>query len=336
MNTLDVQGIIQNNLTFDDVLMLPKHAKNVQSRQDPDTSTVLGKIRLKSPIMSANMSTVTEVDMMVAMDAHGGLGILHRFLPIEKQKEHVMAAARRGVTDIAVSLGVGSEALKDAMTLAQAGAAVFCIDVAHGDSVKVTNLLSLLKKELPYITLIGGNVATEGGALRLVEAGADVIKVGIGPGSVCTTRAVAGCGVPQLTAIAACSRALKKRGLNAAVIADGGIKTSGDIVKAIAVGADAVMVGRLLAGTNEVPQVGRFFGMASIAAGRIRPGIAAEGIAIEVSNQGPVSEILENLRSGIQTGMSYQDALTLNDLREDPLFVRITPAGLYESGTRTN
>lgn len=336
MNTLNVQGIIQNNLTFDDVLLLPKHAKNVQSRQDPDTSTVLGKIRLRSPIVSANMSTVTEADMMVAMDAHGGLGILHRFLPIEVQKDHVNRASIKGVTDVAVSLGVGPDAMKDAMILARAGAGIFCVDVAHGDSVKVMNLLNALKKELPHVTLIGGNVATEGGALRLVDAGADVIKVGIGPGSVCTTRAVAGCGVPQLAAVAACSQALKQRGLNASIIADGGIKTSGDIVKAISVGADAVMIGRLLAGTDEVPQGGRYFGMASVAAGRIRPGIAPEGVITEVPYQGPVADILENLRNGIQTGMSYQDALTLNDLRDDPLFVRITSAGLYESGTRVN
>lgn len=336
MNTLDVQGIIQNNLTFDDVLLLPRHAKRVQSRQDPDTSTRLGKVRLKSPIISANMSTVTELSMMVAMDLHGGLGILHRFLPIETQKEQVRQAASRGVLDVAVSLGVGPEALNDATALAREGATIFCVDVAHGDSTKVTNLLSALRRELPHVTLIGGNVATESGALRLAESGADVVKVGIGPGSICMTRSVAGCGVPQLTAVAACSQALKSQGFNTSVIADGGIKTSGDIVKAIAVGADAVMMGRLLAGTDEVPQSGRYFGMASVATGKIRPGIAAEGVIIEVPDQGPVAAVLENLRNGIQTGMSYQDALVLSDLREDPLFVRITPAGLYESGTRTN
>jgi IMP dehydrogenase len=282
------------------------------------------------------MSTVTEVDMMVAMANHGGLGILHRFLPIDVQRKRVKQALQKSVVDVAVSLGVGSEALSDAMALAHEGATIFCVDVAHGDSTKVTQLLSILKKELPHATLIGGNVATEGGALRLAEAGADVVKIGIGPGSVCTTRAVAGCGVPQLTAVAACSRALKQRGFETSVIADGGIKTSGDIVKAIAVGADAVMVGRLLAGTDEAPQGGRYFGMASTAAGRIRPGIAPEGVITEVPCQGPVADILENLRNGIQTGMSYQDALTLQDLREDPLFVKITSAGLYESGTRVN
>lgn len=336
MNTLDVQGIIHHNLTFDDVLLLPKHAKRIQSRQDPDTSTFLGKVKLKSPIVSANMSTITELNMMVAMDTHGGLGILHRFLPIESQKEQVRQAACRGVIDVAVSLGVGPDVLDDAVALAREGATIFCVDVAHGDSVKVVSLLGLLRKELPHATLIGGNVATEGGALRLADAGADAVKVGIGPGSICMTRSVAGCGVPQLTAVAACSQALKKQGHNVSVIADGGIKTSGDIVKAIAVGADAVMVGRLLAGTDEVPQSGRYFGMASVATGKIRPGIAAEGVIIEVPDQGPVASILENLRNGIQTGMSYQDALTLSDLREDPLFVRITSAGLYESGTRTN
>ena len=335
MHTLSVEDIIRNHLTFDDVLLVPRFAQNVQSRLDPSLETKLGKINLNTPVISANMSTVTEVDMMVAMARHGGLGILHRFLSIEKQVEQVKEAIRRGVTGIAVSSGVGPSAEDEALALSAngEGANIFCIDVAHGDSAKVIKLLKFLRKELPNSTLIGGNVAMPDAALRLADAGANVIKIGIGPGSVCSTRAVAGCGVPQLTAVAACAIALKDRS-DVSIIADGGIRTSGDIVKALSVGAHAVMIGRLFAGTDEAPGGGQYFGMASEAAGRIRHGVAAEGVATTVMRQGPVSHILENLRAGIQTGMSYQDALTLDDLRSDPRFVRVSNAGVTESGVR--
>lgn len=333
MYTIDVEGIIRNCLTFDDVLLVPRHVQNVQSRLDPKPKTKIGHVNLETPIISANMSTVTEVSMMAAMATKGGLGILHRFLPIGTQVQYVKDAVSKGVRDVAVSVGVSPEAESEAMTLADAGANVFCVDVAHGDSAKVIQLLKKLRASLPECTLIGGNVATEGGALRLADAGANVVKIGIGPGSVCSTRAVAGCGVPQLTAVAACSIALKDRP-DVSIIADGGIRTSGDIIKALAVGAHAVMIGRLFAGTDEAPMNGKYFGMASEAAGRIRAGIAPEGVVTTVPAQGSVTEILENLYAGIQTGMSYQDALTLEDLRSGPLFVRVSNAGVAESGVR--
>jgi IMP dehydrogenase len=334
MYTLGIEEVVRNFLTFDDVLLVPRHAQNVQSRLDPDPQTKLGKIELKTPIISANMSTVTEVPMMAAMAECGALGIMHRFLSIEQQVENVKDACRLGIKDVAVSIGAGPTAEDDACILAEAGANIFCIDVAHGDSSKVVNLLSRLRVKLPDATLIGGNVATPGGALRLADAGADIVKVGIGPGSVCSTRAVAGCGVPQLTAVASCADALSKSGLRTSIIADGGIRTSGDIVKALAVGAHAVMIGRLFAGTDEAPVKDQYFGMASEATGRVRQGVAAEGVVTSVQSQGPVRYVVDKLYAGIQTGMSYQDALTIADLQSDPQFVRVTNAGIAESGVR--
>lgn len=153
--------------------------------------------------------------------------------------------------------------------------------------------------------------------------------------SVCSTRAVAGCGVPQLTAVAAISLCIKNSSFrDVAIIADGGIRTTGDIVKAIAVGADAVMIGRLLAGTDEAPMSGKYFGMASKEAGRIRENIAPEGVVTSVAPQGSVKEVINSLKAGLQTAMSYQDSVTLDDLRQDPQFVRVTMAGLAESGVR--
>jgi IMP dehydrogenase len=334
MYTLGVEEVVRSFLTFDDVLLVPRHAQNVQSRLDPDPRTKLGKIELKTPIISANMSTVTEVSMMAAMSECGALGIMHRFLSVEQQVENVKEAHRLGIKDVAVSIGAGPSAEDDAHLLAESGANIFCIDVAHGDSAKVVQLLNKLRSSLSGATLIGGNVATPGGALRLADAGADIVKVGIGPGSVCSTRAVAGCGVPQLTAVASCAGALLKSGLKTSIIADGGIRTSGDIVKALAVGAHAVMIGRLFAGTDEAPVKDRYFGMASESTGRVRQGVAAEGVTTTVQNQGPVRYIIDKLYAGIQTGMSYQDALTIADLQSDPQFVRVTNAGIAESGVR--
>lgn len=337
MHTLSVEDVVSNCLTFDDVLLVPRHAKNIQSRLDPDLSSYLGGVFLENPFISANMSTITELNMMVAMDNCGCLGILHRFLSIDEQCNIVKTAVTSGVTHRnAVSLGVTQGFMSDAAALYEAGARVFCVDVAHGDSAKVVNVIKTLRKELPPgITIIGGNVATGSGAARLAEAGASVVKVGVGPGSVCTTRSVAGVGVPQLTAVADVSLTLKReKFVDVAVVADGGIRTSGDIIKALAVGADAVMIGRLFAGTDEAPLSGKYFGMASKEAGRLREGIAAEGVVTTVTPQGSVVGVVGSLRAGLQTGMSYQDALTLSDLREDPQFVRVSYAGLMENNVR--
>lgn len=336
LHTLSVEDVVKQCLTFDDVLLVPRYVQNVKSRLDPRLNTSIGSVKLDVPIISANMSTITELNMMVAMADAGCLGILHRFLPIEQQRDVVVKARSKGLQDVAVSIGVSPGYLADTELLIKAGANVVCVDVAHGDSAKVIEVVKTIRKEFPSMTVIAGNIATPSAALRLASAGAKVLKIGIGPGSLCITRSVAGCGVPQLAAIAAISLTLKNAGGfdDVTLIADGGIRTTGDIIKALAVGADAVMIGRLFAGTDEAPLSGKYFGMASKEAGRIKENIAPEGTVTSVAPQGSVSDVVASIKAGLQTAMSYQDALTLEDLRQDPQFVRVTMAGLAESGVR--
>lgn len=182
LHTLSVEDVVKQCLTFDDVLLVPRHAQNVKSRLDPRLNTSIGSVKLDVPIVSANMSTITELNMMVAMADAGCLGILHRFLPIEQQRDVVVNARSKGLQDVAVSIGVSPGYLADTELLIEAGANVVCVDVAHGDSAKVIEVVKTIRKEFPYVTVIAGNIATPSAALRLASAGAKVLKVGIGPG----------------------------------------------------------------------------------------------------------------------------------------------------------
>lgn len=466
---------IRDALTFDDVLLVPKRSP-VRSRRDVDLSTNLSKnIKLNIPIVSANMDTVTESAMAISMAHNGGIGIIHRFMPIERQVEEVqkvkraesviiehpyttgpnatMADAKRmmqekGVNGLLVVdtkgklLGIltardllfennesrrvselmtpmeklhtaragasiddarqllrkykiekvplvddegylrGLITSKDMVTLAErpqackdskgqlivgaavgiregyldraralvdAGVDVIVVDVAHGHSEWVLEVVRKLKKELGGVDVIAGNVATPEGTKDLIVAGADAVKVGIGSGSICITRIVTGAGVPQLTAVMECAEAA--RALNVPIIADGGIRNSGDITKALAAGASSVMIGRMLAGTDESPGVtvmrnGRKYklhrGMASVGAS-LKRGIpeseddsalldyVAEGIEAFVPYRGNSHEIIAQLAGGIRSGLSYCGARTLAELRQNASFVRLTQAALSES-----
>jgi len=315
-------------LTFDDVLLVPQFS-DIASRTQVDISTQLGSIKLKVPIISANMDSITEEEMAKAMDDNGGLGILHRYQDasiVKKWVEHLVAQNRVAVPSIGVQ-NCDIEAAEQYKEFTDS----ICVDVAHGDSLGVCSIVARLR-QMGYKNIIAGNIVTPEAADRLFQAGANIIKVGVGPGSVCTTRIVTGHGYPQLSAIEEVANSTE-----AWVIADGGIRTSGDIVKALAVGADAVMIGGLFAGCWETPSydMGSYRGMASADAqhdykGRVSNN-TAEGVSMKAPNKGTVKNVMDELIGGIRSGFSYTGSRTLEDFRHKAKLVRITPNGLAES-----
>lgn len=330
-------------ITFDDVLLVPGY-NGIRSRKAVNTETNLGTIPLAIPIISANMDTITGTTMAQAMAQLGGLGILHRFMSIEDNLEAFRQA--RQVGPVGVSIGISPHELERAVALCDAGAEIVCVDVAHGHSKMVNQMVRALREKYgDHLCIIAGNVATYAGADYLAAAGADVIKVGIGPGSVCTTRIKTGFGVPQLTAIMDC------RKVDRAIIADGGIRTPGDAVKALAAGATCVMLGGMLAGTDETPgekrlvssgeaisprYVKRFRGMASKEAqedfmGAMSEWKTAEGISVEIPAKGPVGAVISDVLGGIRSGLTYCGAATIKELQRKAQFIEITQAGRVES-----
>jgi IMP dehydrogenase len=477
--TGEAEGSFPLALTFDDVLLVPRHS-TVRSRADVSTATPLSReIGLNIPIVSANMDTVTESAMAIAMARAGGIGIIHRFNTPERQAAEVARVKRaesyvveepytiredatvgearqlmrqlgtgglvvlngdrvvgiltdrdvlfeesetrpisqlmtprerlvtagpetspedakallhrhrieklplldengrlhgvitakdiikrqqfpraskdaKGRLRVGAAVGVRPGYLERADLLLKAGADVIVVDIAHGHSENAVDAVRQLRREFDEVQIVAGNVATAEGVRDLVEAGSDAVKVGVGPGSICVTRIVTGFGVPQLSAIMECAAAGREMGVP--IIADGGIRTSGDIVKALAAGAQTVMIGSLFAGTTESPGLtvmrrGRKYkvsrGMASLAAAMSRQGtergdkppeevdwqaVVAEGVEAVVPYRGDVREVLEQLVGGLRSGLSYAGATTVEELRERARFVRITSAGIKESG----
>ncbi|MFN8491453.1 MAG: IMP dehydrogenase [Caldilineaceae bacterium] len=477
-------------LTFDDVLLIPQRS-SVASRQDVNTNSRLTpKIELNIPIISANMDTVTETAMAIALARIGGIGILHRFMTVEQQVRQVKQVKRaegfmvenpytidqnapigraqrllqnydigglvvtstggqvvglvtqrdlllapddqaavstvmtpdekivsgtpdttpeearailhkhrleklpildkggnlvglitaqdvikrqqhpeatkdaKGRLRVGAAIGVKPEDVKRAEVLLAAGADVLVLDIAHGHADHCIEMVKTLRKNFSQAQIIAGNVATSDGARELAEAGADAIKVGIGPGSICTTRVVTGFGVPQLTAIMDSVAGLQEAGIDIPVIADGGIKTSGDLVKALAAGASTVMIGSLFAGTEEAPgspviRDGQKFkvvrGMASLGAAIGRKAaeqaeradndeesaesqvdwakVVPEGVEAVVPYRGNVQEIVYQLVGGLRSGLSYGGARTIQELQEKAEFIEISAAGVRESGS---
>lgn len=468
---------LQESLTFDDVLLQPGYS-NVLPTEVEVASQLTKKINLQMPLLSAAMDTVTESQTAISMAREGGIGVIHKNMPIEDQAleiakvkksesgmilEPITIAADRPVRDalnlmstykisgvpvtehgethgklvgiitnrdvrfleddtapisdymtaenlvtvregadqsdakkllhkyriekllvvddndnlrglitikdiektmrypmgnkdefgrlvVGAAVGVGVDALDRVDALVEAGADALFVDSAHGHSAGIMSLVENIKKRHGAIDVVAGNVGTAEGAKALIGAGADCIKVGIGPGSICTTRIVAGIGVPQLSAVENCVREAEKQGIG--VIADGGIKYSGDIVKALAVGARAVMVGSLFAGTKESPgelvlMQGRSYkvyrGMGSLGAMKLgskdrysQPGVAdsklvPEGIEGRVPYRGHLSAVVHQLLGGLRSGMGYVGAKTIKELREKAKFVKISQAGLRES-----
>ena len=340
---------VEEGLTFDDVLIVPKRS-SVFSRKDVSLKTrLVGDLTLESPIISANMDTVTELAMAAAMAEAGGMGVIHRF--VENPDTHADWVNR---TPGHRFMAVGVKP-KDLMKLSTVdGLDGVVIDVAHGHSDRVTEMIAEVREEYPELWVIAGNVATAEGAWDLLEAGAHAIKVGVGPGAVCTTRIVTGCGVPQLTAILKVRAALDRwweaerrkarpRVEHApALIADGGIRNSGDIAKALVAGADTVMIGSLFAGTDEAPgavirENGQAFklyrGMASQGAmDRVGTDRTPEGVSTLIPRKGSVRVLITQLEGGIRSALSYCNSASIADLHEQTIeLVKVSPASMSEN-----
>jgi IMP dehydrogenase len=326
-------------LTFDDVLLVPCKSE-MRSRRDPSLRSRLTRnLEIETPIISANMDTITEAAMALAMFEIGGVGILHRFMTTERQVEEVVKLKEKGVKILAASIGVTEEDRERAKALLKAGVNLLTIDIAHGHSVQMLETMKWIKDLSPSTEIIAGNVATPEATMELIEAGADAVKVGIGPGSMCTTRIITGCGVPQLTAVALCAQAAEAA--KVPVIADGGMRTSGDLVKAFAAGASTVMLGSMLAGVIETPgeiKNGRklYRGMASRSAqnswrGGVPRGMAPEGESTQVWVKGHARDVVLEITGGIRSGMTYLNAGNLTEIRERARFIEMSNAGARES-----
>jgi len=326
-------------MTFDDVLIVPAKS-DIRSRRIPNLTSKLTKTKtIETPLISANMDTVTEAPMAIAMHQLGALGILHRFINIEGQVEQVRKVKQAGAKIISASIGVNDDFKERAKALVEAGVNVMTIDIAHGHSVQMMETMKWLKDTFAGLEIIAGNMATPDAVQDLIEAGADAVKVGIGPGSMCTTRIITGCGVPQLTAIALCSEVAESYGVP--VIADGGIRTSGDMVKAFAAGASTIMLGSMLAGTIESPGEivnGRkqYRGMASKSAqvswrGGVPEGMAPEGESTFVNVKGHVRDVVLEVTGGVRSGMTYINASEIREIRDRARFIEMSGSGILES-----
>ena len=340
---------IKEALTFDDVTMAPKYSEVLPS--EVDTSTKLSNdLILKIPLLSSAMDTVTESKMAIAIAEAGGIGVIHRNRNIKKQIEEIKKVKKLKLL-VGAAVGAGPLELKRAEAIIKEQVDLIVVDTAHGHSKKVAEIIKVIKKKkTSKTTLCAGNIATAEAAKFLIRLGVDIVKVGIGPGSICTTRLVAGIGVPQLSAILEVKKGINNK---VKIISDGGIKYSGDIAKALSAGADAVMIGSLFAGSAETPgklikKNGKLFksfrGMGSV--GAMNKGSAdryfqtkqkdaskyvPEGVEGFAKYKGDVKNIIYKLIGGLKSSMGYLGAKKVHNLKIKPNFVKITKAGFYES-----
>jgi len=341
---------IKEALTFDDVTLAPNYSEILPS--ETNTFTKLSKnLSLKIPLISSAMDTVTEGRMAVAIAEKGGIGVIHRNLSIKKQIYEIQKVKNKKFL-VGAAVGASLEEHKRAERILKENLDLIVVDTAHGHTKKVSDIIKKILKIKPKkTTLCAGNIATEEAAKFLIKLGVDIIKVGIGPGSICTTRLVAGIGVPQLSAIMNVKKGIGNS--QTSIIADGGIKFSGDIAKALAAGADAVMIGSLFAGTDQAPgkvikKNGKLFksfrGMGSI--GAMNKGSAdryfqtkqkntskyvPEGVEGYIKYKGKVDKIIYQLVGGLKSSMGYLGSKKIIDLRKKTKFFKITKAGFYES-----
>ena len=342
--------LIKEAFTFDDITLAPNYSEILPS--ETNTSTKLSKnLSLKIPLISSAMDTVTEAKMAIAIGTKGGIGVIHRNLSIKKQIQEIKKVKNKNIL-VGAAVGASFEEHKRAEKILKENIDLIVVDTAHGHTKKVSDIIKKIIKIKPKkTTLCAGNVATAEAAKFLIKLGVDIIKVGIGPGSICTTRLVAGVGVPQLSAILNVKKGIGKSRIS--LIADGGIKFSGDIAKALAAGADAVMIGSLFAGTDQSPgkiikRNGKLYkvfrGMGSI--GAMNKGSAdryfqtkqkkiskyvPEGVEGYIKYRGKVDKIIYKLVGGLKSSMGYLGSKKIINLRKKPKFYRITKAGFFES-----
>ena len=340
---------IKEALTFDDITLAPKYSSVLPS--EVNTSVKLSKnLKLKIPLLSSAMDTVTESKMAIEIAKAGGIGVIHRNLSINDQILEIKKVQKKGLA-VGAAVGTNDTEISRAEKIIKSKVDLIVVDTAHGHTKRVANIIKFIKKKKSSkTTLCAGNIATAEAAKFLCKLGVDIVKVGIGPGSICTTRLVAGIGVPQLSALLDAKKGLSK---NVKMISDGGVKFSGDIAKALAAGADAVMVGSMIAGTNEAPgkiikKNGKLFkvfrGMGSV--GAMNKGSAdryfqkkqkdsskyvPEGVEGLIKYKGEVSKIIFKLIGGLKSSMGYLGSKNVINLRNKPKFVKITKAGFYES-----
>ncbi|MCF0113249.1 MAG: IMP dehydrogenase [Bacilli bacterium] len=358
------EKIVAEGLTFDDVLLIPRY-----SEITPDMAVLKTRltkhIDINTPLMSAAMDTVTEHQMAIQMALHGGVGVVHKNMKIEDQAEEIAKVKailiddaqyplankdKQGRLLVGASIGITADKEIRVKAVLDAGADFLVLDSAHGHSKNVVSALKSLKAAFPQAEIIAGNVATYEGAKCLMEAGADAVKVGMGPGSICTTRVISGMGVPQITAVMEAEKA--KQEYDCPIIADGGIQHSGDIVKAIAAGADTVMLGAIFGACEEAPGgivvVGKkvlksYRGMGSIGAMEKAHGSAdryfqtghqklvPEGVEALVPCSGKVGDVIFTLLGGLRSGMGYEGCRDIPSLQKEAMFMKITSASLKES-----
>lgn len=330
---------------FDDILLVPQHS-DITSRKSVDLSTGIGlnvkSIVMRTPVIAAPMDTVCEENMAYSMRKLGGLGIIHRYMSIDKMREMLSFIMHTDPVVIGVAVGARGDYLERAFAAVMEGAKVILIDTANGHSQYAIDAVKAIRRNIGNtIHIMAGNVSTYDGFIRLQDAGADSIRVGIGGGAVCTTRIVSGHGIPTLASIIDVRERIPY-GTGASIVADGGIRNSGDAVKAFAAGADAVMLGSFLAGTDESPgkiysKDGEHFkifrGMASAEAqldsnGKVS---VAEGVETTVEYKGSLSTLIEDFRGGLGSGLSYSGVNNLKELYENAMYIPVSQASVGES-----
>ena len=335
------------SLTYDDILIEPQYSE-VISRKDVDTSVEIKHLKLKVPVIAANMTNVISEYLCIAIARAGGIAAVDQFRSVEDEAELIKKVKKQKLV-VAGTSGVTKDFKDRTAAIIKAGADFIIYDTPHGHSILAKEAVSWCRKKFPKAVIACGNVATAEGAKMLIDAGVDIIKVGVGPGAACITRVAAGVGVPQFTAVSECAKIAKihKR----YIIADGGVKTSGNFAKALAVGADLVMFGGMFAGCDEAPselivrdgkKFKHYYGSASAEAKRIRnknddnykgkTNEFVEGAEGYVPYRGPVSQVVNNLRMGLASAMSYSNSKTIRSFQANVKFLRVTSIGERENG----
>lgn len=336
--------ITAKGYSFNDVLIVPKYNKIASRREVNFQTQVTKNYSIDIPIIAANMDTICESEMATALGKMGGLGVIHRFLSINEQVKEIKKVQKHKLITAAA---VGVKDIEERVeALVKAGVNILVLDVAHGHSKRAGKTLDYIKEHYPQVDVMVGNIATKDAAEYFISKKADAIKVGIGPGAMCTTRIMTGAGIPQITAIMDVYEASQNR---VPICADGGIKCPGDVVKAIGAGANTIMMGSLLAGTKESPgkiitkdrkKFKEHRGMASYLATikklkmdgkKVDKDVHVEGEMMLAPYQGPIAPIINKFLGGLASGMTYTGSKMIDNLRGKADFIEISPAGYNES-----